>query len=210
MLQVLVIALSPIVRMGLATVLATNPKFQVVGSGTNFEILTENIATDVILFDSGVNQEEAIIEQLHNLQQSSIPLVAITSQTRTPQYIDMLLRAGVRGLLPPESSESEIILTVEVVAAGMVILHPEILEDLLTLKSTSTLIPNSSIQILTPREIEVLQLLGSGLGNKAIAQNLHLSEHTIKFHISSIFQKLSVSTRTEAVTVGVRLGLIIL
>jgi DNA-binding NarL/FixJ family response regulator len=66
------------------------------------------------------------------------------------------------------------------------------------------------LQALTPREIEVLQMLGSGLGNKAIAKKLNISEHTVKFHISSIFQKLDVSTRTEAATVGVRLGLIML
>jgi DNA-binding NarL/FixJ family response regulator len=66
------------------------------------------------------------------------------------------------------------------------------------------------VQILTPREIEVLVQIGAGLGNRAIARNLHFSEHTVKFHISSIFQKLNVSTRTEAVTAGVRMGLILL
>ena len=60
------------------------------------------------------------------------------------------------------------------------------------------------------REIEVLQMLTNGMSNKIVAQNLHISEHTVKFHVSSIFQKLDVSTRTEAVAVGVRLGLIML
>jgi two-component system, NarL family, response regulator YdfI len=66
-----------------------------------------------------------------------------------------------------------------------------------------------SAQILTSREIEVLVQIGAGLANKAIAQNLHISDHTVKFHISSIFQKLHVSTRTEAVKVGIGLGLIL-
>jgi two-component system, NarL family, response regulator YdfI len=63
---------------------------------------------------------------------------------------------------------------------------------------------------LTPREIEVLVRLSSGLGNRAIAQALQISEHTVKFHISSIFQKLDVSTRTEAVARGIRSGAILL
>jgi two-component system, NarL family, response regulator YdfI len=66
------------------------------------------------------------------------------------------------------------------------------------------------VQILTAREVEVLIQIGSGLGNKAIAHHLHISEHTVKFHISSIFQKLDVATRTEAVTAGIRMGLILL
>ncbi|OLE69659.1 MAG: hypothetical protein AUI36_04615 [Cyanobacteria bacterium 13_1_40CM_2_61_4] len=63
-------------------------------------------------------------------------------------------------------------------------------------------------QVLTPREIEVLRMLGEGLGNKMVADRLGISEHTVKFHISSIFTKLDASTRTEAVTLGIRQGII--
>ena len=82
-------------------------------------------------------------------------------------------------------------------------LHPQVINNQQSLKETN-------LQILTPREIEVLQMLTNGMSNKLVAQNLHISEHTVKFHVSSIFQKLDVSTRTEAVAVGVRLGLIML
>ena len=64
------------------------------------------------------------------------------------------------------------------------------------------------MQSLSPREIEVLRMMAEGLGNKEIAWRMKLSEHTVKFHISSIFTKLDVSSRTEAVTLGVRLGLV--
>ena len=63
-------------------------------------------------------------------------------------------------------------------------------------------------QILTPREIEVLRMIAEGLGNKEIASRLRISDHTVKFHISSIFAKLGVSSRTEAVIVGIRQGLV--
>ena len=64
------------------------------------------------------------------------------------------------------------------------------------------------IEALTPREHEVLELVADGLPNREIAQALSISEHTVKFHLASIFGKLGVSTRTEAVQRGVRLGVI--
>jgi two-component system, NarL family, response regulator YdfI len=66
-----------------------------------------------------------------------------------------------------------------------------------------------STQVLTRRETEILRMIAEGLGNKQIAWQLKISEHTVKFHISSIFNKLDVSSRTEAVTAGIRRGLIL-
>jgi NarL family two-component system response regulator YdfI len=65
-------------------------------------------------------------------------------------------------------------------------------------------------RMLTPREAEILNMMAEGLGNKQIAWRLSISEHTVKFHISSIFTKLQVSSRTEAVTSGIRQGLIMI
>jgi DNA-binding CsgD family transcriptional regulator len=71
-------------------------------------------------------------------------------------------------------------------------------------------LPAPPNQALTPREIEVLGMLAEGLGNKAIAWRLDISEHTVKFHVGSILAKLNASSRTEAVTLGIRQGLILL
>ena len=68
----------------------------------------------------------------------------------------------------------------------------------------------SADQRITAREIEILGLIAEGLGNKAIAARLRISDHTVKFHIASIFAKLSAGSRTEAVTIGVRQGLIMI
>ncbi len=75
--------------------------------------------------------------------------------------------------------------------------------------SATTQIP-TSYENLTPRENEVLAMLAEGLANREIADRLGVSDHTIKFHISSILDKLGASTRTEAVTLGLRMGLIVL
>ena len=63
---------------------------------------------------------------------------------------------------------------------------------------------------LTPREVEILALLGDGLTNRQIAETLHISQNTVKFHLSSIFSKLQVASRAEAITVGLRSGIILL
>ena len=67
-----------------------------------------------------------------------------------------------------------------------------------------------AVEELTPREVEVLRMMAEGLGNKEIAARLGISDHTVKFHISSILAKIGASTRTEAVTLGIRMGLILL
>nr|WP_242043558.1 response regulator transcription factor [Leptolyngbya sp. FACHB-671] len=102
------------------------------------------------------------------------------------------------------------ILTVEAIAAGLVVLHPDVSDVLLQeLPESNEPVHSEDLDApLTPREVEVLQLLATGLGNKAIARQLNISEHTVKFHISSIFSKLNASSRTEAVTLGMRQGLI--
>jgi two-component system, NarL family, response regulator YdfI len=66
------------------------------------------------------------------------------------------------------------------------------------------------VEELTPREIEVLRMMAEGLGNKEIAVRLGISDHTVKFHISSILAKVGASSRTEAVTIGIRMGLVLL
>jgi two-component system, NarL family, response regulator YdfI len=209
MIRVLVVAASPVVRAGLATVLAESSKFQVFTSGANLDVLNKiaEQQPDVLLIDWNDDKE---FWDVTLQSQYPAPIVVIASNDQLD--FDFILRNGARGILSPESSELEIMLAVETVAAGMVVLHPSMIEYLLVkapLSSPEAILTNSNL-MLTPREIEVLQLLGSGNGNKAIAQNLHISEHTVKFHISSIFQKLNVSTRTEAVAVGIRTGLIYL
>jgi two-component system, NarL family, response regulator YdfI len=70
--------------------------------------------------------------------------------------------------------------------------------------------PPALSQALTEREIQVLQLLAEGVGNKVIATRLNISEHTVKFHISSVLSKMGAASRTEAVTQGIRNGLILI
>lgn len=211
MIRVVVVASSPVVRAGLAAVVGSaNSQMTVLGSAADLDSFTREIGElqpDVVLLDLGSNPQPFIWEKLLLIQeeQDSVEFLMIVKE---PETIDLeaAIRSGIRGILLGESTESEIIAGLIAIASGLVVLHPDFL-DLLSIREKVATTP---VITLTPREIDVLEMLGSGLGNKAIAKQLQISEHTVKFHISSIFQKLAVSTRTEAVTVGVRLGLIML
>ena len=88
---------------------------------------------------------------------------------------------------------------------------PELARELGTLRRPTNSEPGAeAFEELTGREIEVLRLLAEGLGNKEVASRLGISDHTVKFHISSILAKLGAGRRTEAVTIGIRMGLILL
>lgn len=105
------------------------------------------------------------------------------------------------GLLPLEASEGELLAAIHALAEGLIV-GPR------TLLFTPAEDEPSARGPLTERESEVLALLARGLANKQIALALGISEHTIKFHVSSIYAKLNVTNRTEAVRAGLRGGLI--
>ena len=131
--------------------------------------------------------------------------ILLTDSIATEE-IGEYLSLGFKAFLPRLTNIEEIIATIDAVMAGLIVIHPELgcFEER---DSAITPEPQSAIY-LTSRELEVLQLLGAGLNNKAIASRLQISKHTVKFHISSILSKLCVSSRTEAVTLGLRQGLI--
>jgi DNA-binding NarL/FixJ family response regulator len=122
-----------------------------------------------------------------------------------------LLHHGLAGLLPDQASGAEIVAALEAAVAGLITVHPALVDGLLAGNGERPPIaPLGQAEALTPREVEVLALLAEGLSNKAIARRLHLSDHTVKYHTSAIFAKLNVSSRTEAAIAGARAGLILL
>jgi DNA-binding NarL/FixJ family response regulator len=116
-----------------------------------------------------------------------------------------LLRLGVRAILPPDASTVEIVAAVSAAAAGLAAIDPSELETLVGEPAVPALAEPAA---LTPRELEVLRMLADGAANKNIAWQLKISEHTVKFHVAQILAKLNAGTRTEAVTIGIRKGLI--
>ncbi len=128
-------------------------------------------------------------------ESASAPVVMLSNQ---PPF--QLIQQGARGVLPPDSTASEIRAALEAAAAGLVVLPSA---------KTPAPLPGADM-LLTAREKEVLQLLAQGVGNKEIAWRLNITEHTVKFHVSSLMTKLAAGSRTEAVTQGIRRGYVTL
>jgi DNA-binding NarL/FixJ family response regulator len=124
-----------------------------------------------------------------------------------PGWNAELFHLGVRAILPPDASSLEIVAAVEAAAAGLAVIDPAELESML---GDAPVQPVAEAGPLTARELEVLRLLADGAANKTIAWQLKISEHTVKFHVAQILAKLNAGTRTEAVTLGIRKGLILL
>jgi DNA-binding NarL/FixJ family response regulator len=215
-IRVLVAADNLIVRTGLESILRANLALEVVGSSSDAATIVQSIdelQPDVVLLEE-LDVDEPVWEKLALSSESDAPAIVVLCDEEQNNQVAVALRSGVRGVLSRRASASEIVASVEAVAAGVVVLHPDVVNALLSLlplkESPEPALTPSLLQALTPREIEVLGMLALGLGNKSIAKQLSISEHTVKFHVSSIFTKLNASTRTEAVTVGARLGLIML
>ena len=215
MLSVMVHTENTITQAGLQSILRSHPDLSVVGTSSNPVSLlkqVEELQPDVVVLEWVGEENESVWGILQTLSSElSRPAIVVLADAEDDAWAADALRLGVRGILPRKASTDEILATVVAAGVGLVVLHSDLLEDLLPQNEPPTsVLPTSPMQALTPREIEVLGMLALGLGNKTIAKQLGISEHTVKFHVSSIFSKLNASSRTEAVTLGARLGLIML
>ncbi len=194
MIRVFIIAQSIVTQAGLTALLS--PDLDIAGSA----IRPASIASAIASSDATV----ILLEQdaIADLTDIEIPIVLLLEESSA---IAEFLQSGIRSILPSDVSREQLIEAIKATSAGLTVLHPDLVETLFVPTARS-----SEPAPLTPREIEVLKMLAEGMGNKAIAQHLNLSEHTVKFHISSIFSKLDVSSRTEAVILGAKQGWILL
>lgn len=206
MLKVIVHGSNSVVLAGLVSIINNQSNLQVIGSSFDKASLIALIERqpDLILLER-LPDEDWCLEQLTLPTDLALPFVLLTDSLTTEE-IGEYIELGVKAFLPRLSAATEIIAAVGAVVAGLIVIHPE-LASFGESDSAITPLPQSASP-LTFREVEVLQLLAAGLDNKAIALKLQISKHTVKFHISSILSKLNVSSRTEAVTFGLRQGLI--
>ena len=141
----------------------------------------------------------------------SPPILGAVALIDAPEarWVGAALAAGANAIITREPSSDELWLALNAAEAGMVLLHPSSARALTAGNlRAQAFVDEDEVEELTARERQVLRLLGDGLGNKKIAARLAISEHTAKFHISSILGKLSAASRTEAVSQGIKRGLI--
>ncbi len=214
MTRVLVAAPSAVVRAGLEALVAASPSLAVVGQVASIEAAaqaSETLLPDVVLVEHEWDDELLVPGLLALGAGGHAPAIVVLTENPSALWAAVALRSRVRAVLPREATAAEIVAAVGGAAAGLVVLHPATAEAALaSLAAPTTVAADALAQPLTPREVEVLHMLAEGLGNKTVARRLGISEHTVKFHVGSIFSKLHVSSRTEAVTAGVRQGLVML
>jgi len=205
-LQVLVISGDPLARTGLALLLRDQEGITVAGQVAPDEdwlAPNENAAPDVAVWDLGLNLRSGL-DELRSLGPAGPPVVAIVADEADAREA---LAAGARGALSRNADGDRLAAALRAVVLGLVVLDDTFAADALRgAPAVSQELPES----LTPRELEVLQLLAQGLPNKLIAQRLGISEHTAKFHVNAILGKLGVQSRSEAIVQAVRMGLVLL
>jgi len=192
---------SAVRREWLSKAVSSEPEIRIAGTAATFpflQSLMSDTSADISLIDLQPEMPASTtrdwLEEL--LEVTSIVLLVPEPE---PGVVNQIRRAGVGGVLQSNASSEQIVQAIKSVASGLMVfdraLAPQSPDD-------------EPLEQLTPRESEVLRLLANGLGNKEIAVKLSISEHTIKFHIHSILGKLGAASRTEAVTRGLRSGLI--
>ena len=212
MIRVFIVAASPLARAGLENLLAARD-VEVVGSNSTSETLAEilaDAAPDVVLIDSSGEPFEPLLESILASGLASDVSVVILGEGMTPAAAADALRGGIRAALPGDISPAQLVAAIEAVASGLLVLHPSHASEGLPAGSAPSRALDELAESLTRRELEVLQMLAAGLSNKEIAARLSISDHTVKFHVASILGKLGAASRTEAVSLGIRRGLVLL
>jgi NarL family two-component system response regulator YdfI len=220
MTRVLVAAASAVTRAGLEAILTREPGFAIVGNGGQLVSVVEEVAAlepDVVLVEMAGHGSEDAAGLLRLLSVDAdeaarvAPAVVVLTDDDDGAHIAELLDADVRAILPRHAGAVEVIAAVVAASAGLIVVAPELMRG--ARRAVSRTAQNGAsllVQPLTTREVEVLRMLAEGLANKQIAGRLAISEHTVKFHVGSVFAKIGASTRAEAVMIGARRGLIVL
>ena len=196
--RVVVIAKDSLARAGLVSRLAGAPGLVTViadGPPEELEALAAGRAVDAVALDAGADGSG-----LRELESAPPALVLVGGEARASEA----LAAGARGILPRDAGAAELAAALVAVGAGLFVIDPDLAATLIRPRASAAP-PGES---LTPRELEVLQLLSLGLANKAIAARLGVSDHTAKFPVNSILAKLGASSRSEAIVRAARAGLV--
>ncbi|MEO0539701.1 MAG: response regulator transcription factor [Cyanobacteria bacterium P01_A01_bin.105] len=215
MIRVLLVDDQSILRQGLAALLGIEPDLEMIGEAENGEVALALIADlleaeqpQVVLMDmrmpvmDGVAATAAIAAKYPHIQ------VLVLTTFDDDELIADAMRVGAKGYLLKDTPSEELAVAIRSVAKGYSQLGPGILQKMVSKLSTASPaepeLP-AGFESLTPREREVLKLLGEGASNKEIAQQLFLSEGTVKNHVTNVLSRLDLRDRTQAALLAVKL-----
>lgn len=203
-----------IVRRGLQLFLKMQKDFELVGEAATGQEVLERVAElepDIVLMDLHMPVLDGI-EATRQIKAShpGVKVIVLTSFS-DQDHVLPAVRAGARGYLLKDIEPDELAQAIRRVHAGQVELHPEaaglLMEQIANPGGAAPERTGTPFDELTAREREVLQLIASGLSNKEIAAALHITEKTVKTHVSHVLEKLGLSDRTQAAILAVKHGL---
>jgi DNA-binding NarL/FixJ family response regulator len=200
-IHVAVIDDNRLVREGLAAMLNRLPNIRAVAHPDTAAAIGGRVNPDVLLLDVGLGGDEtprvatALVQQSPDMKIIVMDLIPVTEE------ILELVNAGVSGFVMKEASFEEFVATIYAVAAGDKVLPPRMTESLFAqiAKEASSRKAQDVLDDvrMTPRELEVIELIGEGLSNKEIAQRLNIAAHTVKSHVRNVMEKLALHTRLQ-------------
>lgn len=202
-IRVLLVDDHPVVRQGLRALLSTHEGIEVVGEADDGEAAVaaaDRLSPDVVLMDvvmPGLDGVEALRRIGERRPQTRVVmLTSYADERRAMEAVD----AGASGFLLKDASPRDVAAAIRAAHRGEAVLHPAVAAKLLAERRR----PPAAHADLTARELDVLRLIARGLQNKQIAAELHVSEKTVKTHVSAILRKLGVTDRTQAAMYAVR------
>ncbi|MDR6226248.1 response regulator transcription factor [Desmospora profundinema] len=209
MIRVLLVDDHPMVLKGLRLFMQTQEDMEVVGEASNGEEAMQKVAVhqpDVVLMDLMMPVMDGV-EATRRIKAShpEVKVIVLTSFSDRDHVVPAI-RAGAEGYQLKEIDADDLAMTVRAAYKGMTQLHPQAAGHLVSHVTGDSREERSTIQVLTPREREVLQLITAGKSNKEIAAELTIAEKTVKTHVSSILGKLDLQDRTQAAVFAMKQG----
>jgi DNA-binding NarL/FixJ family response regulator len=200
LIQVTIVSPNSALRIGLRELLSRQ---------TDIKVVCETVDLESV---NGMETEVVVLASVSSAQllenKTSFAILFLTDDIESVRPL-INSSAHAWGVLSTDAAEDELVAAVRAVGEGLWVGAPGLVADLIRLSGRrESSSDDPLVEPLTAREMEVIQLMAQGLANKQIALALGISEHTVKFHLSSLYAKLGISSRTEAVKRGIELGLI--
>ncbi|MGD6833680.1 response regulator [Sutcliffiella halmapala] len=205
MINVMLVDDHAILRDGLKTIISLESDMKVVGEatgGAEMELLLKRKCPEVIVMDINMPEQNGI--ELTKIVKKEYPdvKVLILTMYKHDEYFMSALKEGADGYLLKDSPSEQVIDAIRTVHRGESIIHPAMTKKLISYHQQETQVKEDTV--LTEREKEVLVCLVEGLSNKEIAGRLYISDKTVKIHVSKIFKKLDVKSRSQVVIYAVQ------
>jgi DNA-binding NarL/FixJ family response regulator len=198
-----------IVRQGIRRIFEAEPDLEVVGEADNGEQavrLARELKPDIIVMEARIGKLDSVEVTKRVKTEHPDAAILVLSAYDDEEYVADMLRAGGGGCLLKSADGEQLVQAIRSISRGVLVVDPTVEQRILKQATRPRPVAVDFGQHLTRREAEVLKLLANGRGNRDIADYLGLAERTVKGHVMNIFDKLGVSSRTEAVREALRRG----